>query len=141
MTDRQLTEREIRALQIAAKSKLTRKGNSWFVPSQAGQGEYEVTYGLFEPRCTCPDYEFRQAACKHVYAVQYVIEREQTADGQTVVTETVKVTRKTYPQQWKAYNRAQTHEKSELQALLYELCKNLPEPEPRKGKGRPRRYH
>jgi hypothetical protein len=106
MIERQITEREIKALQIAAKSKLTRKGNVWLVPSQAGRGEYEVTHGLFEPRCTCPDYGFRQAACKHVYAVQYVIEREQTADGQSVVTETVKVTRKTYTQDWKAYNTA-----------------------------------
>jgi transposase len=136
MTEKQITDREIKALQIAAKSKLTRKGNTWLVPSQAGRGEYEVTHGLFEPRCTCPDYEFRQAACKHVYAVQYVIEREQTADGQTVVTETVKVTRKTYTQDWKAYNTAQTHEKSELQALLYELCKSLPEPEQRRGRPR-----
>lgn len=137
MTDRQLTEREVKALEIAAKSKLTRKGNSWFVPSQAGQGEYEVTYGLFEPRCNCPDYEFRQAACKHVLAVEYTLQRETTADGQTIVTETVKVTRKTYTQDWKAYNAAQTHEKSELQALLYELCKNLPEPVRERGKGRP----
>jgi transposase len=136
MTDKQITEREIKALQIAAKSKLTRKGNTWFVPSQAGQGEYEVTYGLFEPRCSCPDYEFRQAACKHVYAVQYVIEREQTADGQTVVTETVKVTHKTYTQDWSAYNAAQTTEKSEVQALFYELCKSLPEPEQRRGRPR-----
>ena len=49
----------------------------------------------------------------------------------------MKVTRKTYTQNWNAYNAAQTHEKSELQALLYELCKNLPEPEQRRGKGRP----
>ena len=136
MTERQLTEREIKALQIAAKSKIVRKGNAWLVPSQAGQGEYEVTHDLFEPRCTCPDFEHRQAACKHVYAVQYVIEREQTADGQTVVTETVKVTRKTYTQDWPAYNAAQTHEKSEIQALLYELCKGLPEPEQRTGRPR-----
>src|ERR1041385_1215773 len=136
MTERQLTEREIKALQIAAKSEIVRKGNAWLVPSQAGQGEYEVTHDLFEPRCTCPDYEFRQAACKHVYAVQYVIEREQTADGRTVVTETVKVTRKTYSQNWPAYNAAQTKEKSEIQALLYELCKGLPEPEQRTGRPR-----
>ena len=63
--------------------------------------------------------------------------RETTPDGRTVVTETVKVTRKTYTQDWKAYNYAQTHEKSELQALLFELCKNLPEPVERRGKGRP----
>jgi transposase len=136
MTEHSITEREIKALQIAAKSKITRKGNTWLVPSQAGNGEYKVTPDLFESRCTCPDYEFRQAACKHVYAVQYVIEREQTADGQTVVTETVKVTRKTYTQDWKAYNTAQTHEKSELQALLYELCQNVPEPEQQRGRPR-----
>ena len=137
MENRQLSEREVKALQIAAKSKLTRKGNTWIVPSQAGHGEYQVTHDLFSARCTCPDYEFRQADCKHVLAVQYTLERETTSDGRTVVTETVKVTRKTYSQSWKHYNAAQTHEKSELHALLYELCKNLPEPEPRKGKGRP----
>src|ERR1043166_1710071 len=100
MAEHALTEREVKALQIAAKSKLTRKGNTWFVPSQAGQGEYEVTYGLFEPRCTCPDYEFRNARCKHIVAVEYVLMREQKSDGSTVVTETVKVTRKTYSQDW-----------------------------------------
>src|SRR5690349_2218835 len=136
MTEKQLTEREIKAVQIAAKSKIVRKGNAWIVPSQVGHGEYKVTNDLFEPRCTCPDFEHRQAACKHVYAVQYVIEREQTADGRTVVTETVKVTRKTYSQNWGAYNAAQTKEKSEIQALLYELCKGLPEPEQRTGRPR-----
>jgi len=48
----------------------------------------------------------------------------------------VKVTRKTYTQDWPAYNAAQTKEKSELQALLYELCRNLPEPEQRTGRPR-----
>jgi hypothetical protein len=118
MTDKQLSDREVKALQIAAKSKLTQKGNVWLVPSQAGPGEYEVRPDPQAPRCTCPDYEFRNARCKHIVAVEYVMMRETTADGQTVVTETVKVTRKTYSQDWKAYNHAQTHEKSELQALL-----------------------
>jgi len=75
---------------------------------------------------------------KHIVAVEYVLMREQTSDNRTVVTETVKVTRQTYSQNWKAYNQAQTHEKSELQALLYELCKNLREPIERKGKGKGR---
>jgi hypothetical protein len=136
MTEKQITEREIKALQIAAKSKLKRKGNTWFVPSQAGHGEYEVTHGLFEPRCTCRDFEFRNARCKHIVAVEYVLMREQKPDGSTVVTETVKVTRKTYSQDWPAYNAAQTKEKSEIQALLYELCKGLPEPIQRTGRPR-----
>ncbi|HEX3184248.1 MAG TPA: SWIM zinc finger family protein, partial [Pyrinomonadaceae bacterium] len=132
----QLSEREIKALQIAATSKLTRKGNMWLVPSQAGHGEYKVNPDPQAPNCTCPDFEFRQARCKHVIAVEYVLRREQTPDGRTVVTETVKVTRQTYTQDWKSYNRAQQHEKSELQAYLYELCKNLPEPEQRTGRPR-----
>lgn len=137
MTEKQLSDREIKALQIAAKTQLKRKGKVWLVPSQAGHGEYEVRPDPQAPRCTCPDYEFRNARCKHIVAVEYVLMREQTSDGRTVVTETMKVTRKTYTQNWPAYNAAQTHEKSELQVMLYELCKNLPEPVERKGKGRP----
>jgi len=131
-----MTDREIKALQIAAKSKLTRKGNVWTVPSQAGHGEYKVNPDPETPHCTCPDHEHTQARCKHIFAVEYVIEREQTADGQTVVTETVKVTRKTYTQNWPAYNAAQTNEKSELQGLLYELCRTIPEPEQQRGRPR-----
>jgi predicted nucleic acid-binding Zn finger protein len=129
LNERQISDREIKALPIAAKFLLKRKGKVWLVPSRAGRGEYEVRPDPQAPRCTCPDYEFRNARCKHVVAVEYVLMRETISDGQTVVTETVKVTRQTYTQHWKAYNYAQTHEKSELLALLYELCKNLPEPE------------
>src|ERR1044072_8912118 len=138
LNERQISDREIKALQTAPKHKLTQKGNVWLVPSQAGHGEYEVRPDPQAPRCTCPDFEFRNARCKHIVAVEYVLMRETKPDGSTVVTETVTVTsRKTYPQNWKAYNHAQTHEKSELQAYLYELCKNLPEPIERRGKGRP----
>src|ERR1051326_7520909 len=139
LNERQISDREIKALQIAAKTQLKRKGKSnvWLVPSQAGRGEYEVRPDPQAPRCTCADFEFRNARCKHIVAVEYVLMREQKPDGSTVVTETLKVTRKTYSQDWKSYNAAQTHEKSELQALLYELCRNLPEPTQPRGKGRP----
>lgn len=136
MTDKQLSEREIKALQIAAKSKLTRKGKLWTVPSQTGQGEYQVNVDPDFFNCTCKDHEFTGSRCKHIYAVEYVIEREETADGQTVVTETIKVTRKTYTQNWPAYNASQTQEKSRLQALLYELCRTIPEPTQRRGRPR-----
>lgn len=131
--------REIKGLEIAAKSKVVRKGKSnlWLVPSQAGREEkYTVAMKDEKPKCTCRDFEFRATKCKHIFAVEYTIQREQTADGATITTETVKITRKTYPQDWKAYNAAQTQEKSQLQALLYELCKNLPEPEQRRGRPR-----
>ena len=114
--------REIKGLEIAAKSKVVRKGKSnlWLVPSQAGREEkYTVAMNDEKPECTCRDFEFRATKCKHIFAVEYTLQREQTADGTTITTETVKVTRKTYTQNWPAYNAAQTEEKSRLQALLY----------------------
>jgi hypothetical protein len=60
-----------------------------------------------------------------VLAVEYVLQRETKADGTTITTETVKVTRQTYTQNWPAYNKAQTQEKSELQALLYSFAKTF----------------
>jgi transposase len=49
--------------------------------------------------------------------------------------ESVKV-RKTYSQEWSAYNQAQTNEKSKFQELLFELCRNIEEP--MQHMGRPR---
>ena len=107
------------------------------MPSQSNKQEkYTVALDAEKPSCTCRDHEFTNDRCKHIYAVEYTIQREQTADGQTITTETVKITRKTYTQNWPAYNAAQTQEKSRLQALLYELCRNLPEPEQHRGRPR-----
>src|SRR5712692_10426029 len=132
-----MEERELKALEIAAKSKLTRKGKTWLVPSQSVRGaQYTVKPDPQEPQCSCPDFECRKQRCKHIFAVEYTIERQQTPDGETVVTESFKVTRRTYSQNWPAYNTAQTHEKSELQGLLYELCRSVPEPEQHRGRPR-----
>jgi hypothetical protein len=128
--------REQKALEIAAKSKLTRKGDTWLVPSQAGPKKYTVDPNPEGPRCTCPDFEARQLRCKHIFAVEYTIQREQTSDGQTIVTESVRVTQKTYTQDWPAYNKAQTNERAHFLAFLYELCSGIEEPI--QTKGRPR---
>lgn len=132
-----MEERELKALEIAAKSQLIRKGDEWLVPSQSTRGaRYTVKADPKEPACSCPDFEDRKQRCKHIFAVEYTIQREQTSDGRTIVTESVKVTRQTYSQNWSAYNAAQTHEKSQLQELLYELCRTVDEPA--QGRGRPR---
>lgn len=123
-----VNEREQKALEIAAKSKLTRKGNNWIVPSQAGSKKYTVNPDPESPHCTCPDFVDRQARCKHIFAVEYTIQREQTSDGQTIVTESVRVTRQTYTQDWQSYNAAQTNEKAHFLALLYQLCTKVEEP-------------
>jgi transposase len=76
--------------------------------------------------------------CKHIYAVEFVIQRELFADG--TVTETKSVTfteKKKYTQHWPSYNAAQTIEKSRFQVLLADLCTGFTEPE-QVGKGRPR---
>lgn len=106
-------DREQKALVIAAKSKLTKKNNMWLVPSQSGNGQYQVDAQA--QQCTCPDYETRGLSCKHMFAVEYVIERERsvtqtvTAESTTTtVTETVKVR---YNQMWPAYNSAQVNER------------------------------
>src|SRR5258708_15782285 len=126
-----MDEREQRGLEIAAKAKLQRSddGYRWFVPSQTKgcHDTYIVKPDALKPHCTCPDFTARQLRCKHIYATEIVIKREYTDDGETqTLTETVTV-KKTYKQEWTAYNRAQTHEKERFLSLLAELCKGIEE--------------
>lgn len=122
--------REAKGLQIADRIDLKPEGNLYLVPSQSGRGKYKV-----DPQaktCSCPDFELRQAACKHIYAVEITIRRSQTThikSGVTTVTETVKVTRKTYAQpDWPAYHKAQVNEKRLFLYLLHQLCQGVGTP-------------
>ena len=131
MTDWKLLDRDGRALMLAATVKITQGPKGWRVPSQAGKGAYTVTLEGEKPHCDCPDHELRGCDCKHILAVRIVRQRELFEDGSEVVTESVTVTetvRKSYPQNWKAYNSAQTHEKERFQQLLHDLCDGIPEP-------------
>jgi transposase len=120
--------REIKGLEIAARNKLTRQGNLWFVPSQETGKSRRYKVDPAAKHCDCPDHETRNVKCKHLFAVEFTIQREYTDDGQTqTYTETVKV-RKTYKQEWSAYNKAQTNEKEQFARLLSELCKGIQEP-------------
>jgi hypothetical protein len=132
--------REQRGLQIAAKAKLQRSGERWFVPSQqagkSGDYYYTVNPHISNPHCTCPDHETRQVKCKHIWAVEFTVQREYTSDGlNETVTETVTV-KKTYKQEWTAYNAAQVNEKDQFQSLLRELCKGIGEPSQKMGRPR-----
>jgi transposase len=134
--------RQQKGLQIAQRANITREGRLYLVPSQSGKGRYKVD--AEKRQCTCPDYDFRREPCKHLYAVEHVIEKTKTVTTQTdaqgatttTTTETVKVTRKTYPQVWPAYNAAQTKEKSIFLYLLHQLCQGVGEPA--QFNGRPR---
>ncbi len=127
-----------RALMIAATAKLTQKNGAWLVPSQSGTGSYIVTPDEQTPHCTCPDHETRQCACKHILAVEIVMKRERNSDGSITETQSITLTeeRKTYTQDWPAYNRAQSIEKDRFQELLVDLCSGLDDPV-RTGRGRP----
>lgn len=132
--------REQRGIEIAARLKVVRREQDWLVPSQSQRGKKYTVSGLDmdAPRCTCPDFETRGEPCKHVYAVKVVIQRELEFDGETV-RETVTVTKtvkRSYPQNWPAYNKAQTNEKDRFMVLLRDLREGLPEPEQKRGRPR-----
>jgi transposase len=102
-------------------------GPTWAVPSQSG----DVTAYLVNvvtATCSCPDYEVRRSKCKHQWAVEMVRTVETSPDGSKVVTESIKVTRKTYTQDWPRYNAAQCAEKETVQTLLRGLCDGIATP-------------
>jgi transposase len=120
--------RQEKAIEIAAKAKLTCQGGMWLVPSQSGPTEYTVDPDPQAPSCSCPDFEARQLRCKHIYAVEITLKREIVNDGQTqTITETVTVKKK-YTQSWPEYNRAQTNEKAHFIEFLHQLCSGIEEP-------------
>lgn len=128
--------REQRGKEIATTRAIRKKGSFYLVPSQAGGGLYQVSITAEGENCSCPDYQTRHLPCKHIYATAYLMMRELNPDGSETLTE-VTVTasqRKTYPQNWKAYNAAQVEEKDRFQILLHDLCRNLPVAQPRRGR-------
>jgi transposase len=132
--------REQRGLVIAATAKITQKGRVWLCPSQSGNGKYTVSPDEQQPHCSCPDHEETGCTCKHIYAVRFVIQRELFDDGTEVETRqlTVTETRKTYPQNWRAYNESQVNEGETFQSLLRELCDGITVPPAPTKRGRPR---
>src|SRR5713226_4291943 len=104
--------REQRGIIIAAMAKIDRKDGAWLVPSQS---EATVKYTVKldgEGSCTCPDHA-NGFVCKHVRAVRIVLKRELGMNGEITETREITFTEKktTYPQNWPAYNLAQTTEK------------------------------
>ena len=67
--------RELKALELAAKSRITFADGAWLVPSQTSIGTvYRVTIGD-TPSCECEDFQLRQQPCKHVLAAKIVGKR------------------------------------------------------------------
>ena len=121
--------RQQRGMAIAAVVPIQKNRLGYQVPSQSGNGSYVVSIDD-EPFCTCPDFEQRQERCKHVYAVEFTVQREDQSDASP---ETVRVA---LGPSWTAYNLAQTNEQELFGTLLHELCATVSQPP--QGKGRPR---
>ena len=121
--------RQQRGMAIAAVVPIQKNRLGYQVPSQSGNGSYVVSVDD-EPFCTCPDFEQRQERCKHVYAVEFTVQRDQAPDASP---ETVRVA---LGPSWTAYNLAQTNEQELFGTLLRELCATVSQPP--QGKGRPR---
>lgn len=131
------TTREERGRQIAKLGTIQQAGNRFTVPSQssrAGSSAYFVD--IVDETCTCPDYELRRTRCKHQEAVLFWVAWEYTVPKEAPDTQPKK--RKTYSQNWPAYNQAQTTEKEGVEKLLKSLCDGLEEPPRKPGPGRPR---
>ena len=124
--------REQRGLIIAAKCRIQAENNLWNVPSQTPRLQSQLLHGRPEGRnLHLPGPYGSGHRCKHLFAVQFVIEREYSDDGM-VLTEkeslTVQTVRKTYRQDWRNYNLAQTNEKAKFQMLLRGLCDGIEGP-------------
>ncbi len=129
------TGRQSRGLAIAAIAQISKNKLGYKVPSQSGNGTYVVNVSDEDPYCSCPDFEKRLARCKHVYAVEFLIQREERIDGTVMDTRAVRVT---YGQDWPAYNAAQAHEAEHFVTLLRDLCDAVVIQPTQQGKGRPR---
>lgn len=130
--------RQAKALEIAARMRITFKDGAWLVPSMSGNGTYSVVLKPGGSTCTCPNHELTGQDCKHVLAAQFVCERDY--GGKTLLIDTGTLPKKTtYKQDWPAYTEAQYREKRRFQKLLFELCRNVPDlPAPKTGR-RPHR--
>jgi transposase len=132
--------RKQKGLEIAATAKIIKKGNSWSIPSQSGKGRHTVRLQAKDLFCTCADYETNGCKCKHIYAVEFVRQRgtKRTTKSSTDRPITHGLGHKTYSQDWRAYNAAQTSEKEKFLELLRDLCSGVTEQISPQRTGRPR---
>ncbi|MFH2020532.1 MAG: transposase [archaeon] len=126
MKQEQIMMRKEKGLHIAKTSRIQRNDKGeWKVPSQTGSGYYIVVSKGLETKCNCPDHELRHCKCKHIWAVEYIVTQE--VDNQGNITQTTTI-RKTYKQDWKAYNYSKQIEKDKFMELLADITSRIREP-------------
>jgi transposase len=129
--------KQLKAMEIAARSKVTFDGACWVVPSQTTpSASYRVTIGP-NPSCQCEDFQLTGKPCKHITAAALVCARDHGGSAPVISTDVIP-TRPTFRQDWARYDHAQRTEKNRFQVLLADLCRGLADPE-RAGAGRKRK--
>jgi hypothetical protein len=107
----------------------------FLVPSQSAQGRFYRVYYPYPSapnltdhwdKCACPceDFRGRKDWCKHIWAAHCYADVGVRPDPQN--PEPPKPQKPTYPQNWPAYNAAQTNEKDRFQVFLSNLCRFAP---------------
>jgi len=116
--------RQLKALELAARTRIRFADGVSIVPSQTRSGSYRVTIGS-DPTCECDDFSLHQEPCKHILAATLVCARDYGGTAAEIPTDAVPH-KPTYSQNWPIYNEAQQTEKHRFQKLLFELCRGLP---------------
>jgi len=125
MQTQQIQLRKQKGLEIAKTGKVRYNNGKWKVPSQSLNKTYDVILKLEKSVCNCPDYLERDAKCKHIFAVEYAVEKTIDSNGSIRIT---RIKRITYAQDWKNYTKAQTEEGRLFGVLLKDLVENVQEP-------------
>ena len=93
-----MNARKQKGEQLAKTVQIEKKGlDKWIVPSQTGSGAYTVNREGENFKCSCPDFQNRGEACKHIYAVEIKVLRWFDNKGNSGTEITI---RKTYSQDW-----------------------------------------
>jgi transposase len=95
--------------------------HTWSVPSQSGFGRYCVQITGMEARCTCKDFSKREESCKHIFACMALFRGIDYTDSANPRP------RKTYRQNWPAYDRGQTEEMRLVDSLLKDIVSEVPD--------------
>jgi transposase len=116
--------RELKALELAARTRITFANGAWLVPAQTSSGAYRVTIGS-DPSCECEDFLLHNQPCKHILAARLVCSRDHGGSAPALGADAVPH-KPTYKQDWPLYNEAQQTEKHRFEELLFDLCRGLP---------------
>ena len=82
--------REERGLNIFELGQVKRLNeNTYVVPSQSGNGTYQVSRVEAKWVCECPDHRTRGVSCKHIYATIFSTTLREKASSQNFAPETV----------------------------------------------------